>query len=115
MRSEIRLDRRATWTSGDPVSPSLRETIVGPYFCEEIRRYLERTYGEQELYRRARVGVALVTGASALAMVAGEVGGEGLMTASSQPRRAGSRWSPGPHQDPGLAGLEAASHRAVAV
>ncbi|HEV8232226.1 MAG TPA: PBP1A family penicillin-binding protein [Thermoanaerobaculia bacterium] len=35
-----------------PTSPSLEETIVGPYFCEEIRQYLERTYGEQELYRR---------------------------------------------------------------
>jgi len=35
-----------------PASPSLEETIVGPYFCEEIRRYLERTYGEKELYRR---------------------------------------------------------------
>jgi penicillin-binding protein 1A len=35
-----------------PASPSLEETIVGPYFCEEIRQYLERTYGEQELYRR---------------------------------------------------------------
>jgi penicillin-binding protein 1A len=35
-----------------PVSPSLEETIVAPYFCEEIRQYLERTYGEQELYRR---------------------------------------------------------------
>ena len=35
-----------------PASPSLEETIVAPYFCEEIRQYLERTYGEQELYRR---------------------------------------------------------------
>lgn len=35
-----------------PSTPSLEETIVGPYYCEEIRQYLERTYGEQELYRR---------------------------------------------------------------
>jgi penicillin-binding protein 1A len=35
-----------------PTAPSLEEAIVGPYFSEEIRRYLERTYGEQELYRR---------------------------------------------------------------
>ena len=35
-----------------PASPSLEETIVAPYFSEEIRQYLERTYGEQELYRR---------------------------------------------------------------
>jgi penicillin-binding protein 1A len=35
-----------------PAAPALRETIVGPYFCEEVRQYLERTYGEQDLYRR---------------------------------------------------------------
>jgi penicillin-binding protein 1A len=35
-----------------PASPSLRETVVAPYFCEEIRQYLERTYGEKDLYRR---------------------------------------------------------------
>ena len=28
------------------------ESIVGPYFCEEIRQYLEKTYGEKDLYRR---------------------------------------------------------------
>lgn len=40
--------------NGEPLprTPSLEESIVGPYFCEEIRQYLERTYGEQELYRR---------------------------------------------------------------
>lgn len=35
-----------------PTSPSLKETVVAPYFCEEIRQYLERTYGEKDLYRR---------------------------------------------------------------
>ena len=35
-----------------PTAPALKETIVGPYFCEEIRQYLERTYGEKDLYRR---------------------------------------------------------------
>ncbi len=35
-----------------PAAPSLAESIVGPYFCEEIRRYLEKTYGEKDLYRR---------------------------------------------------------------
>jgi penicillin-binding protein 1A len=35
-----------------PKSPSLKETVVAPYFCEEIRQYLERTYGEKDLYRR---------------------------------------------------------------
>ncbi len=35
-----------------PSSPALRETVVAPYFCEEIRQYLEKTYGEKDLYRR---------------------------------------------------------------
>ena len=45
-------ERRAAAAEPLPVSPSLEETVVGPYFCEEIRQYLEKTYGEQELYRR---------------------------------------------------------------
>ena len=44
--------RRAADGEPLPTAPSLEEAIVGPYFSEEIRRYLERTYGEQELYRR---------------------------------------------------------------
>jgi penicillin-binding protein 1A len=35
-----------------PSAPALKETVVAPYFCEEIRQYLERTYGEKDLYRR---------------------------------------------------------------
>src|SRR6202162_97052 len=35
-----------------PSTPSLKETVVAPYFCEEIRQYLEKTYGEKDLYRR---------------------------------------------------------------
>ena len=35
-----------------PAAPSLPESIVGPYFSEEIRQYLEKTYGEKDLYRR---------------------------------------------------------------
>jgi penicillin-binding protein 1A len=35
-----------------PKSPFLPESIIGPYYCEEIRQYLERTYGEKDLYRR---------------------------------------------------------------
>ncbi len=35
-----------------PTAPSLAESIVGPYFCEEVRQYLEKTYGEKDLYRR---------------------------------------------------------------
>jgi penicillin-binding protein 1A len=35
-----------------PSAPSLKETVVAPYFCEEIRQYLEKTYGEKDLYRR---------------------------------------------------------------
>jgi penicillin-binding protein 1A len=45
-------ERVAADTEPLPTAPSLEEAIVGPYFSEEIRRYLERTYGEQELYRR---------------------------------------------------------------
>jgi penicillin-binding protein 1A len=45
-------ERRAADGEPLPTAPSLEEAIVGPYFSEEIRRYLERTYGEQELYRR---------------------------------------------------------------
>ena len=35
-----------------PTQPSLKETKSAPFFCEEIRQYLERTYGEKDLYRR---------------------------------------------------------------
>ncbi len=35
-----------------PKSPFLPESIIGPYYCEEIRQYLEKTYGEKDLYRR---------------------------------------------------------------
>ena len=33
------------------VSKGTRESTVGPYFCEEVRQYLEKQYGESELYR----------------------------------------------------------------
>ena len=29
-----------------------RESIVGPYFCEEVRQYLEKKYGDKGLYRQ---------------------------------------------------------------
>jgi len=45
-------ERQAADREPLPASPSLRETIVGPYFSEEIRQYLEKTYGEKDLYRR---------------------------------------------------------------
>ncbi|HXM75521.1 MAG TPA: PBP1A family penicillin-binding protein, partial [Thermoanaerobaculia bacterium] len=45
-------ERRAAEAEPLPSSPSLKETVVAPYFCEEIRQYLERTYGEKDLYRR---------------------------------------------------------------
>jgi penicillin-binding protein 1A len=45
-------ERRAADAEPLPTAPSLPESIVGPYFCEEIRQYLERTYGEKDLYRR---------------------------------------------------------------
>ncbi len=44
--------RQAAEAEPLPTSPSLKETVVAPYFCEEIRQYLERTYGEKDLYRR---------------------------------------------------------------
>ena len=44
--------RRAADAEPLPTAPSLAESIVGPYFCEEIRQYLERTYGEKDLYGR---------------------------------------------------------------
>ncbi|MGH9317078.1 MAG: penicillin-binding protein 1A [Thermoanaerobaculia bacterium] len=43
---------RAAESEPLPASPALQETVVAPYFCEEIRQYLERTYGEKDLYRR---------------------------------------------------------------
>lgn len=45
-------ERRAAEAEPLPASPALKETVVAPYFCEEIRQYLERTYGEKDLYRR---------------------------------------------------------------
>ena len=45
-------ERRAAEAEPLPAAPSLPESIVGPYFCEEIRQYLEKTYGEKDLYRR---------------------------------------------------------------
>lgn len=44
--------RRAAEEEPLPTAPSLREMVAAPYFCEEIRQYLERTYGEKDLYRR---------------------------------------------------------------
>jgi penicillin-binding protein 1A len=35
-----------------PKAPSQPESVVAPYLCEDIRQYLEQTYGEQDLYRR---------------------------------------------------------------
>ena len=45
-------ERRAADAEPLPSAPSLAESIVGPYFCEEIRQYLEKTYGEKDLYAR---------------------------------------------------------------
>jgi penicillin-binding protein 1A len=45
-------EQRAAEEEPLPAAPSLPESIVGPYFCEEIRQYLEKTYGEKDLYRR---------------------------------------------------------------
>jgi len=45
-------ERQAAEAEPLPAAPSLPESIVGPYFSEEIRQYLEKTYGEKDLYRR---------------------------------------------------------------
>ncbi len=45
-------ERAAAEAEPLPKSPFLPESIIGPYYCEEIRQYLERTYGEKDLYRR---------------------------------------------------------------
>ncbi len=45
-------ERSAAEAEPLPAAPSLAESIVGPYFCEEVRQYLEKTYGEKDLYRR---------------------------------------------------------------
>ncbi|HQQ77848.1 MAG TPA: PBP1A family penicillin-binding protein [Thermoanaerobaculia bacterium] len=54
MREEgyISEDQRAAAAAAPiEVSKGTRESTVGPYFCEEIRQYLEKQYGESELYR----------------------------------------------------------------
>jgi penicillin-binding protein 1A len=43
--------RSATAALPVEVSKGTRESTVGPYFCEEVRQYLEKQYGETELYR----------------------------------------------------------------
>jgi penicillin-binding protein 1A len=45
-------ERQAAEREPLPTAPSLKETVIAPYFCEEIRQYLERTYGARDLYRR---------------------------------------------------------------
>lgn len=34
------------------LSRSAREATIGPYFCEEVRQYLEKSYGDRGLYRQ---------------------------------------------------------------
>ena len=43
--------RAAAAASPIEVAKGTRESTVGPYFCEEVRQYLEKQYGETELYR----------------------------------------------------------------
>lgn len=44
----------AAAAKAEPValSRSAREATIGPYFCEEVRQYLERAYGDRGLYRQ---------------------------------------------------------------
>lgn len=54
--AEERYIDKATWTrtAALPIelSRSAKELIVGPYFCEEVRQYLEKAYGDKGLYRQ---------------------------------------------------------------
>ena len=45
-------ERQAAEREPLPTAPALKETVIAPYFCEEIRQYLEKTYGARDLYRR---------------------------------------------------------------
>ena len=47
-------DRTAASAREAPLalSRSAREATIGPYFCEEVRQYLEKTYGDRGLYRQ---------------------------------------------------------------
>jgi penicillin-binding protein 1A len=44
---------RATATAAPVlVARAAKEAVIGPYFCEEVRQYLEKEYGETRLYRQ---------------------------------------------------------------
>ena len=45
-------DRRDAVAQPIALSRSAQESIVGPYFCEEVRQYLEKQYGYKGLYRQ---------------------------------------------------------------
>ncbi len=45
-------ERAAAAATPIELSRSTRESTVGPYFCEEVRQYLERAYGDKGLYRK---------------------------------------------------------------
>ena len=88
-----------------PSAPSLEETVVGPYFCEEIRQYLEKTYGEKDLYRRGlRVestldprAAGLVRGGARLGAAAASRGvTASIARATCAPRATGPRRLRGP-------------------
>jgi len=44
-------ERTAAVDAPVAVSRAARDATVGPYFCEEVRQYLEKEYGESALYR----------------------------------------------------------------
>lgn len=44
--------RAATTAQPVVLASAARESTTGPYFCEEVRQYLERKYGEKGLYRQ---------------------------------------------------------------
>ena len=55
MLEERYVDDRAAASAREAplgLSRSAREATIGPYFCEEVRQYLEKAYGDRGLYRQ---------------------------------------------------------------
>ncbi len=46
------VERAAAASAPVVLNRGFKESAAGPYFCEEIRQYLEKTYGDKGLYRQ---------------------------------------------------------------
>ncbi len=46
------VERAAAVATPIALARATHESVVGPYFCEEVRQYLEKKYGNRGLYRR---------------------------------------------------------------